>query len=402
MGRRVHALVLAAVLSLALAACRGPNQAATVAPSPTPRAGAEDASSLTTASPVTSAPGACPATPFQTEPFPEAGLGGVPWVRAVPADVGITAHLFRLRTADPRRTQPLQAGRGKILWEIRDPRRGDTLEITGRNLAAPGQTLRETAGRALSPDCAYPSDVTFPGPGCWRLDLASGELAATVTFLVIVGAGSPTPGASPTPAVARTVELATPGTTPGAWGPPFRLTAGQARAVATVVAFLEAYNAGQLDAALALLADDVVGSDCDYREGRVILFQGKDQAVAWLRARLADHDRLIVAAIWNDNADQPMGAHVVGVEYARRTSDTLRALGFPAGITPQLATKVGLTPTDDRIQAFANGPGGGSPDACWSVPGTPGTADGATASQRPALASSLLAETGERSRARGL
>ena len=49
--------------------------------------------------------------------------------------------------------------------------------------------------------------------------------------------------------------------------------ADQARYVATVVTFIDAFNAGAVDAALALLADNVVGSDCDYGRQTLITFQ---------------------------------------------------------------------------------------------------------------------------------
>jgi len=49
----------------------------------------------------------------------------------------------------------------------------------------------------------------------------------------------------------------------------------------------------------------------------------------------------------------------IGVGYERRTSDTLRALGFPNGIKARLATKVIVTKTGDRIHAFVNGSAGG-------------------------------------------
>jgi len=55
---------------------------------------------------------------------------------------------------------------------------------------------------------------------------------------------------------------------------------------------------------------------------------------------------------------------VVGVEYARRTNNTLRALGFPKGIVPKLASKVGFTTQPLRIRGFANGSYSGDPNFC--------------------------------------
>ena len=140
--------------------------------------------------------------------------------------------------------------------------------------------------------------------------------------------------------------------------------APQARMVATLVAFLDAYNAGDVDRALALMTDDVSISDCDYRAPAVLSPIGRSAARQWLTDRAADHDRLILESVVNENPDPASGSHVVAVSYARRTSDTLRALGFPDGIEPQAATKAVFTATDDRLRAFANGPFGGPIDLC--------------------------------------
>lgn len=208
--------------------------------------------------------------------------------------------------------------------------------------------------------------------GCGRDTWARGALASPMPALAAAPTPQPSPIARRSSASPRPGSSATP--TRAVWGQPFRVVAGQARGVATVVAFLQAYNAGQVDAALALLTDEVVGSDCDYRAGRVILFRGKEQAAAWLRDRVAEHDQLLLATIETLNPDLREGgpgAHVVAVTYTRRTSDALRARGFPDGITPPAGTKVVFTLTDDRMKVFANGPGGGPPDACQPSHGSP-------------------------------
>jgi hypothetical protein len=125
--------------------------------------------------------------------------------------------------------------------------------------------------------------------------------------------------------------------------------------VATLVAFVDAYNAGRVDAALAMLTDDVSVSDREYRPVRVIQARGTDQARRWLRERAAQHDQLVLESVRNENPEPASGSHVVAVSYARRTNDTLRALGFSNGIVPHTATKVAFTTSDDRIRAFANG-----------------------------------------------
>ena len=148
----------------------------------------------------------------------------------------------------------------------------------------------------------------------------------------------------------------------------FRVGAPQARMVATLVGFLDAYNAGDVDRALALMTDDVSISDCDYRALAVLSPIGRIAARQWLSDRAADRDQLILESVRNENPDPASGSHVVAVSYSRRTSDTLRALGFPDGIEPQAATKAVFTATDDRLRAFANGPFGGPIDLCKPGP----------------------------------
>jgi hypothetical protein len=144
----------------------------------------------------------------------------------------------------------------------------------------------------------------------------------------------------------------------------FQTSAQQARMVATLVAFLDAFNAGRVEVAVALFAANVTISDCDYRAVRVITATGAEAAGQWLRERVADHDQLVLGSVRNDNPDAATGSHVVGVTFTRRASDTLRSLGFANGIAPGLAAKVGFTSTDDRINGFGNGPFGGSAESC--------------------------------------
>jgi hypothetical protein len=143
----------------------------------------------------------------------------------------------------------------------------------------------------------------------------------------------------------------------------FTLSARQADEVSVVVRFISAFKGRHLRAALALLTPNIDISDCDYRRVVATEVRGRRQVAAWLRQRFRDRDQVKVARIWNENPEQPSG--VVGVDWARRTSNTLRSLGFPAGIKPQLSAKVVFTATEPaRISRFANGPVGGSPSAC--------------------------------------
>jgi hypothetical protein len=105
-------------------------------------------------------------------------------------------------------------------------------------------------------------------------------------------------------------------------------------------------------------------SDCDFKHVRGLRFEGRRAIARWLRQRFADRDQLTISRIYDKNPEQPLG--VVIIEYARRTSDTLRELGYPRGIVPQFASKVAIDGRAGRLKliAFANGPGGGPDPAC--------------------------------------
>ena len=124
-----------------------------------------------------------------------------------------------------------------------------------------------------------------------------------------------------------------------------------------VLAFINAYNAGRLAEAVDLLDKDAGGSDCNWETGIDIdIPRGaglKDKVAEWLRQRIADHDQLVVSHILG-GSDYP---NAFGVDFARRTSDTLRRLGFLDGITKDLRAKVILTFDNKRILGIALGPG---------------------------------------------
>ena len=80
-----------------------------------------------------------------------------------------------------------------------------------------------------------------------------------------------------------------------------------------------------------------------------------------LRERKADADQLTIEQILNENRGD---SHVAGVVFARRTSNTLRRLGFAEGIQPKLAAKVVVFYEPTRIIGFGNGLGGGDQNFC--------------------------------------
>ncbi len=175
--------------------------------------------------------------------------------------------------------------------------------------------------------------------------------------------GTPNPSSTavlanmPTPTATQTL-------TPTPEHGTFKLNAYQVQEVSVFMDFIHALNDGQLQDALALLDDKVIGNDCDYQAVNVITFGGKSGAEEWLRQRIADHDQLQVWVIENENPDPGSGSHVIGVEWARRKSDSLAKLGFPDGITPKLGAKVVFSTNPTRISGLANGPGGGDLSFC--------------------------------------
>jgi hypothetical protein len=143
---------------------------------------------------------------------------------------------------------------------------------------------------------------------------------------------------------------------------PYSLVGRQAQEIAVTIRFVNAFNARNLKQALATFASNAVGSDCDYRHAKAVLFNGKRAIGAWLRKRFAEDDYLGIAQVSNANRDAPVG--VLGVEWAIRKSKTLRRLGFPHGIVPRVSAKVVFTREfPPRIRAFGNGPGG-DPSIC--------------------------------------
>lgn len=172
---------------------------------------------------------------------------------------------------------------------------------------------------------------------------------AAAAFVVACAQGAPTESTrlpSP-PSAAVTSQSADP-------TPTSSLSGSQARGAATVVAFLNAYNAGDFAGAFALLSQSVVVTDCDYRTAGAIRWDGKNEAAKWLQERIADHDRFILRDL-QPGVPNEAGSFAMALSYERRTSDTLRALGFPNGITPQLATKAILSPDGQHMEAFING-----------------------------------------------
>jgi hypothetical protein len=151
-------------------------------------------------------------------------------------------------------------------------------------------------------------------------------------------AASPTPHQTPTPSAHTAAPIT------------FSVEAPQARFVATVIGFVDAFNAGDVQTASGFLAENVVGGDCDYGRGLLIEFRNRTEALVWLRGRAADHDRMAIGRIFNENPEPASGSRVVGIEWAGRQSDTLGS-----GMGPHGTAKVVFSDDGRQIVAFANG-----------------------------------------------
>ena len=179
-------------------------------------------------------------------------------------------------------------------------------------------------------------------------------LAAGVLLLV---------ACSPVAPASQLQPLGSPSSSPPPSSPPpssvtFTVSGPQADKIALVVRFVTAFNGAQLDDALGLLAEDANISDCDFGTHLAVQAQGRVAIRSWLMQRFADHDRLAIARIFNMNPDSD---RAVGVEFARRSSDTIARLGAPNGLAPDGITTLGFDASGQRIGGFANGPVGADP-----------------------------------------
>ena len=178
------------------------------------------------------------------------------------------------------------------------------------------------------------------------------------TFCALIALGVVASGTTDAPA--RSGATPTNATT-------YSLTAPQAHEIATAIEFVRAFNGGRIADARKLISPSVIIGDCDYARVRAEEFRGVAGTTRWLRERHSDRDRLALGRLYNDNADAPSGA--LAVEVSRRTSNTLRRLGFPSGIVPKNSVKILFSSsTAARIRSFSIAPGGANAEFCRPTP----------------------------------
>jgi hypothetical protein len=119
------------------------------------------------------------------------GLRSIPWVAAAPFG-RFHAHLFfygatpwpRLHLVGARifTTVKRRAVSPKVLWTPLRPGAGAELVILGRRLDKPGLF---TSRYPRASGNQFPSYVSVPAAGCWRVTVRSGSLAGSVTFAAV-------------------------------------------------------------------------------------------------------------------------------------------------------------------------------------------------------------------------
>ena len=126
-------------------------------------------------------PGGCGATPVVRGGEPEwlgdAGAHnnpkGLPYVVAAEQTAAGFIFGYPLRAGHPENPA------NKILWVVRLPRNGTTLEIKGHPLGTSKPTIEQSQPANSGPGEIYPSIVDVPQPGCWHFDLSwAGHQAA--------------------------------------------------------------------------------------------------------------------------------------------------------------------------------------------------------------------------------
>jgi hypothetical protein len=119
------------------------------------------------------------------------GLRSIPWVAAAPAGT-FHAHLFfygatpwaRQRLVGARIFTTVRSRRlsPKVLWTPLGHRTGSALFILGRRLDKPG---RFASRYPRASGDSFPSFVTVPAAGCWRVTVRTGSVVGHVTFAAV-------------------------------------------------------------------------------------------------------------------------------------------------------------------------------------------------------------------------
>ena len=180
--------------------------------------------------------------------------------------------------------------------------------------------------------------------------VAVGVVTAIVGFAAGIAVAKPAaPQAHPSPAATPTASVepqGSPSPTATEFVEPtqvplgvYHVTPEEAAHLATATAFYDAYNAGSLEATLALLSATARILDCDYANRTQATYSGRDRLTAYLRARFADHDYWKVEFY----QEAPENLNTVVIFPLERRNDTLSRLGSPDGVKESFPLRFALT-----------------------------------------------------------
>jgi len=179
------------------------------------------------------------------------------------------------------------------------------------------------------------------------------------------------PGKGSMTCATRTIDVWNMGSGPAtaAADPYGWIDAAAARRIATVVMLIDAYNASDMASLQALLSPEVAAwADC--AGDKFVTISGelgrirpmtKAETISYFEARFTDHDRLEIGQVTTLPCSG--GGDCVGIRFARRSNDSLRALGFSNGIVGPQTNKT-VFDENGLVRAFANASG---PQDCHPV-----------------------------------
>lgn len=258
-------------------------------------------------------------------------------------------------------------GAVKVVWAVDSAVNGPVL-VRGRQLDGPHglgfndpavAELLLAANKGATSDGwrDYPGYTRLQAPGCYGYQVDAPSGTTVIVFRAegpAVGSSRPSSTSPPTSSQPAASAVRPSANT---------VRVIQAAQLTHVKGFIAAYNAGDVEGALSHFsqAKPVGFSDCDYTTQQLVNGHGRVQLTAWLSRNIAQHDRLVVANVFDANPDQPIG--VLGVSFSRRSSDAIARAGRPNGITPTLGAKVTFDGAG-LITGFGNGPYGGAWDGC--------------------------------------
>ncbi len=132
----------------------------------------------------------CLSAPVSYTAPPDHGAPAIPWIHAGP----VNGYLFYYGADGPWKTQTdrvlITTGGGppagyatKILWHVTGGSGG--VSVTGRRLDGPGRFRQRFSATPTGGGSYFPSIVTVPRPGCWRITVSSGGHRGRFAFVAV-------------------------------------------------------------------------------------------------------------------------------------------------------------------------------------------------------------------------